>query len=398
MTLFKALRQLVSLLLVLVLAPELAWRLTTAAQHEYVAVQYPGIPLPNSYSSGLWMPLLGIQTQQQRLEQLERQSQQQLERQSSPLLVGQSADKNSVERHMVAGRCVTPESLPVAQPKQQQVFRWVDEQGKIHFGDRPDASDRQQPVDDLSARYRSQRKLELHVTLPDGPDAGLEADIQREGELVYRVVATLLPARYVRPVLINMTVFTDAVGYQAQRRSDNVGEQAAGYYHFEKNRIYLQRQYQREATLALVRHEMTHALSMAMVGTLPVWLGEGLAEYTEQLDYQMSAARVVLSERLLASLRQQTPLPLSQYLLLQPESFYQQGSRHYRQALALVFFLNSSQEGKVVLERAYEAVIDSPCQAAAVNATLAFYPGGLAGLEAAFGHWLADGPHLPQSY
>tara|TARA_R110001583_G_scaffold26002_3_gene93907 strand:+ start:2290 stop:2607 length:318 start_codon:yes stop_codon:yes gene_type:complete len=95
MTLFKALRQLVSLFLVLVLAPELAWRLTTAAQHEYVAVQYPGIPLPNSYRSSLWMPLLGIQTQQQRLEQLERQSQQQLERQSSPLLVGQSADKTA---------------------------------------------------------------------------------------------------------------------------------------------------------------------------------------------------------------------------------------------------------------------------------------------------------------
>lgn len=281
-------------------------------------------------------------------------------------------------------------------PGAKAVHRWVDAKGVVHYSDRP----------------------------PEGPD---------------HQAHTLVAARDVQPVLVEISsldavlpvqvrdhantdavaigrVFKDVLGIDTQgglalrivfagtdaafrKASGKSARSAAGVYMPGQRKIVVRTQHSSQATLAVLRHEITHALVHEWIGNLPTPLNEGLAEYFEHFSASGMGGRVDPSAYARRMRRDHEPgnvrPALTRLLQLPYESFHaSRRSTHYTHSLALISTMMSEPSRRAALASALRAQRGTPCDPIDAARVLdRMWPGGLADLATAWNkHQIATNP------
>jgi len=156
------------------------------------------------------------------------------------------------------------------------VHRWTDAAGITHYSDQPPAT-----------ATHDHRLIEVRGLPPIVVQASGE-DVELPGQLQQRAVADALGVqRVLRDVLgvgapAGLTLHVVFVR-SAQTYARLIGEpslaSSAGAYSTASRTIHVRMQAQEEASFAVLRHEITHALVHESIGNLPTPINEGLAEY-----------------------------------------------------------------------------------------------------------------------
>ena len=311
----------------------------------------------------------------------------------TPLLcAGEVAGRHP--RPATAG-CYKPPTQDIREVSSSGIYRWTDERGQVHFSDRP-----QQQAQDLSGQYRARLQgVKVSFDYPGWPgDAALEADIRAEASLLYRILTSLIPQQAWRQINLNITLFQREQDYEDFKRTRGANANWGAFYSSYHNQMFMVRYPRTQQVLHTARHEMTHAMLAGMLGTVPVWLNEGLAQYFEGVDWQMSSASIRLNVRELHWLQQHQTTPAMVFDLT-PVTFNDSNQeRNYRQSSVLVYFLMSHDEGRGWLRRILSHYVQNPCDPFDSRGFLSRYPGGRAGFERHYRQWLEDARPQPHYY
>jgi hypothetical protein len=414
----KWLNYTLQILILVVASAELSWRVCSPLQRNYLIHQLQGSALLqwlpvlarlDRNQNSLLLPGLGAAIPEQPLDPAVAIAEEQTPAQPGAARESQQqaeeVDDSGIgplghEPLNADGYCMKPMAPVKVVQKTQAVYRWTDDQGRVHFGDKPLSN-----AEDLSAHYQGkQLPLQMSVDFPDWQGNSLiAASLEREAHLMYRIISGLIPARQHRSLALNVSVYENFESFDKVRRQRGVGARTGAFYSSDEHHIYLPYESRWGAenamavTSALARHEMTHAIATAMLGTLPIWLNEGLAEYMERLQWQMSVA-LVAPDRQFPKLGRYR-VDLAQFTAMSQKQFYQ-GNKglHYAQGLALVYFMLGSESGRQWLGGVLERFADSPCHRFDPRQEFASYPGGLDAATREFNQWLAAAQFTTHRY
>ncbi len=383
--------RLMFLLVLLVISVELTWRLLSPGQRNYLIHQLPFPVTVDVQQHSLFIaPMLPVVIPEQPLapEQLAGQE-----------LAVPPRESGALNIHMASSACIRPEAIasPQAPKKAASVHRWVDDKGNVHFGDKPTSAS-----EDLSEQYQSYDSgMAIELTYPDWEGSrSVQADLEREAELMYRILSQLIPRHQRRPVSLNITLFKNWKAYNAFQVKQGIPSSTGAFYRASEHRIYMPYRASEKQTRAIARHEMTHAMTTAMLGTLPIWLTEGIAEYMERLHWQMSAAKVPVDRWALKKVTQGQVADIATLTGMDHQTFYRVNkSGNYANASLLVHFLMGHDDGKQWLKSTLARYVSQPCHTFDPEEAFAKeYPNGLAGLDQAYHRWLKGTQHYAHHY
>lgn len=199
---------------------------------------------------------------------------------------------NGIESHSTA--CYSPTTRDTSDVEAQaQVFTWVDEEGKVHFGDKP----RHASAQDLSDRYAMEKQyFRIAITpvggnLPPFLHDRLSADLRQ----LYFVLSRWLPDQYIKQVELNVKVFNDQGAFDHYRETHVPGlTTSSGFYKASLDEAVVMAQSNDASTQAIGRHEATHVINAGLYGRTPTWFNEGLAEYFERLSIEGQSKTVTV--------------------------------------------------------------------------------------------------------
>ncbi|MCC6203076.1 MAG: DUF1570 domain-containing protein [Gammaproteobacteria bacterium] len=315
---------------------------------------------------------------------------------ASPILVETPLATPPQSEFVFDRPCRAPPTAPIRQRRTTTIHRWVDERGQVHFADRaPRAAgatmyDAQvEPTTEyfsLDIQYLGQR------TVPFLKDR-LRAEVSR----IYQYLADLLGPARLRQIELNVRIFDTRENYLVYATS--VSPRLAttgGFYSHERNEAVTWRHASDAATLDVIRHEAIHVIAAGLLGGVPIWLNEGLAEYFEALDMEGMQARVPPQATWLALARKaaanQYPADLRDFLELSAPEWYDPAAQqvHYAVGWSLVYFLLDTEPGRAALTGYLAELADNYCAPVDQLAWFEFaYPNGLSGLAADYRAWLA---------
>jgi hypothetical protein len=144
---------------------------------------------------------------------------------------------------------------------------------------------------------------------------------------------------------------------------------------------------------------------MGVLGTIPLWLNEGLAEYFSKLTVRGQITQVNVHEDWLpvarATIERGYPQRFAEFLKLEPEGWRSElEANHYALAWSLVYYLLSTDAGRQTLATMMQQMTAQYCQPLDTAEALArSYPGGLIALEKELKAWLMnDAVKAPHTY
>lgn len=299
--------------------------------------------------------------------------------------------------------CIAATSATVA--RSVAVHRWVDAAGITHYSDQPPA-----------AAEKDHRVLEVSGLPPIAVRASGQ-DVNLPDQLQQRAVADALGVqRVMRDVLgvaapsglTLQVVFVRSADAYARLVGEPALATSAGAYSTARQTIYVRMQAHDEASFAILRHEITHALVHESIGNLPTPLNEGLAEYFGRYrvgglggQVDIGADRRAL---MAAAPGAEGSDALVDLLAREGRLFYLDDAhstreQRYLRAYALVALLMHGAEGRAILAAILAAQRADPCRPVAAETLLhRRYPGGLAGLAQAWTAFMRDPPADIQAY
>lgn len=178
------------------------------------------------------------------------------------------------------------------------------------------------------------------------------AEFERFREALGRVV----PGAAARPPAPAMVfIFRNPESFAAYRPSYNGKPvQVAGYFAGGPDLdVIMLAATNRDDALRTIYHEYSHLVTVNMVRGLPVWLGEGLAEYYSTFQVREDGRQALLGGIVpghLLRLNQERLLPLEELLAVEHDSpLYNEGSRRstfYAQSWALVHLLLNGEPNR----------------------------------------------------
>lgn len=395
--------------LVLLVAIEVVWQIAMPAQRQYLIHSLPGLQTLDSREPLLLMWLAGFPAALPAISPVVAPTTAPV---VPPVAAGEPVpavtgddDQEDASRDweavVVANTCQRPREAVEVGSHSAPVYRWVDANGQAHFGDRPANG-----AEDLSKRYSRQRSFRLTVNWAgwDGY-APLKVALESEAQLMYRILTDLIPARQHRALDLDVLIYPDRSSFAAQLAQYDLDQNTGAFYSSRENRMHIPFDRRRglepamRYTRSLARHEMTHAMTTAMLGSLPMWLSEGLAEYMERLEWQMNAG-LVQPGRFNEVQHNRQRVPVASLTAMSRAEFYasRTKSSHYLQAAALVHFLAGHPAGRQWLGEVMNSYADAPCHPFIPVQAMQSYPGGVQGMEQAFDRWLAAGQFRSHQY
>ena len=282
-----------------------------------------------------------------------------------------------------------------------QVFSWTDENGQVHFGDRPP-----QTVDAQVETLTGQRDyFDLTIVFADGPNQpGLANSLEVNGRAIAQVMGRLVPEGQMTKSDVQMHVFVSHSGFRAYQRqkAPELSAQTVGFYSALDNSVAVWHSQNPDMTREIALHEATHVFQVRNMGMLPAWLVEGMASYFEKLTVSGQSKQVVVSDQWLGWFRYSGQVLSVEDLLVAEYRHWQgpQGPAYYAGSWALVYYL-MQPEYRAIMEQYLTLVSTEKCDDTSPAETLAFfeqaYPGGIAKLQSDLLSWLA-GPHRVPNY
>jgi hypothetical protein len=149
--------------------------------------------------------------------------------------------------------------------------------------------------------------------------------------------------------------------------------------------------------MAIARHEMTHAMLAGMLGPVPVWINEGLAEYMESFSWQMNAA---VAQPRVSQYGRLKGANMEQLINTEHKDFYGADQKiNYLQAAASIYFLLDHQAGREWLKRSFTFYGQNPCRKAGAEQLFSQnYSGGIEAASRNFNTWIGKGKFASHRY
>ncbi|MFT6450330.1 MAG: hypothetical protein ACJAW8_002711 [Oleispira sp.] len=308
-------------------------------------------------------------------------------------------DWQSTGQHYAAKMlCRKPKTQDLDNVNKQKIYKWVDEKGRTHFGEKPSAENEQR-AEDLSKQYEAlQQAVKLSIEYPNwAGDSLMESEIKKQGKLVHKVLSHYVPKMYQRQINLKIILFKNVAEFESHRDKQQANAQWGAYYSSASNSIYLPRYPNIEQTMAIARHEMTHAMLAGMLGPVPVWINEGLAEYMESFSWQMNAA---VAQPRVSQYGRLKGANMEQLINTEHKDFYGADQKiNYLQAAASIYFLLDHQAGREWLKRSFTFYGQNPCRKAGAEQLFSQnYSGGIEAASRNFNTWIGKGKFASHRY
>ncbi len=181
--------------------------------------------------------------------------------------------------------------LPLASA---EIYKWVDEKGRVHFGDRKDKKLAQEVVKPQIhasqwSRYNIDVKAEDVAISPE------EIQSIRDGvNHVYEFYDRILHFDFYKTVPVNILILKDQATYYQYLTKKYGRRPTPSYdvYYPKDNQIIVYMREDRAGTFRTIRHEASHAIVDTITPYAPAWLNEGLAEQMETLKKSGSQLKI----------------------------------------------------------------------------------------------------------
>ncbi|MBB5321907.1 DUF4124 domain-containing protein [Marinobacter oulmenensis] len=176
-------------------------------------------------------------------------------------------------------------AMTVVSPGHAEIYKWVDENGEVHFSDRKDHRLEQEVVNvrpSPSEWSRFDIKVEtVDVELSDAEHQQIVDGVNSVYEFYDRVMSFDM----YQTVPVNILIFKGAREYQNYLAGKGGGLAVASYgvYMPREHQIAVYMQEDKPRTFRTIKHEVSHAVLHSLVPYAPSWLNEGLAEQMEML-------------------------------------------------------------------------------------------------------------------
>lgn len=251
---------------------------------------------------------------------------------------------------------------PLITPAYAEIYRWVDEKGRVHFGDKAETlkqpSRQATPVEVNIAESRWQR-FDITVTSIDVTITAEETQrIIRDVNHVYGFYDHVMFFDFYQTVPVSITILKDKAGYNRylQNTIGKTYPSSRGVYLVKTNEIVVYMRADRNGTFETIKHETSHAIIDAIAPMTPGWLNEGLAEVMEKIerkDGQLMVSRHLENQRIIKD--KTAMLPLRNILDMKSREWrkHNAASHSYLQAQAgeLLYFLLSATPRKSFVVR-----------------------------------------------
>lgn len=180
--------------------------------------------------------------------------------------------------------------MVLAGPGSAKIYKWVDENGQVHFSDRQDHRLEQEEVQ-VKPVASDWSPFEIDVR---SPGADLSDDERQQivagVNNVYEFFDRVLSFDMNRTVPVNILILRDSNAYRTYltRRNQGMAVASYGLYIPSEHQIVVYLRESRELTFQTIKHEVSHAVLDTIVPYAPAWLNEGLAEQMETIERDAS--------------------------------------------------------------------------------------------------------------
>ena len=167
-----------------------------------------------------------------------------------------------------------------------EIYKWVDEDGKVHFSDRKDHRVEQELVN-VKPNSSTWSGFDIKIEAL-GVELTAEERQQIAGGVnnVYEFFDRVMFFDMYQTVPVNLLILKNREAYQRYLLGKNRGHASASYgmYIPAEHQIVVYVQSNRSRTFKTIKHEVSHAVVDTIVPYAPAWLHEGLAEQMEMLE------------------------------------------------------------------------------------------------------------------
>ena len=282
--------------------------------------------------------------------------------------------------------------------KQSQIYKWTDENGRVHFSDRaPESLKTAEALEDLSQKYQSKAqyfRVKIDVLGKQVP-AWTQDRLAGSTRQIFTILSDQLNIKELRQVGLNVKVFDNRWAYQgfADKAIGGVGKWSAGFYHSGINTAAVLHQGRDEFTHQVALHESTHVIMAGLFGRMPTWFTEGMSEYFEHLKIT-GQGKTVHPDRQQMALLQNRSLPYLGSWFSRVEGWYEDDQRtmNYAIAWSVVHFLMQKEERRKLLSGYMKAMGKDLCHSVhAVGYFSQSYPGGIEQMSNDWQSWVRSG-------
>ena len=309
------------------------------------------------------------------------------------------------ETFQAIAACGKTETLDIDRSSKAKIYRWVDDEGKTHYGDAAPGQNRN--TEDLSVYYKDRiRYFNLDIiedtsSLPAFTRDKISADVRQ----IYGILARELQLDHLRRVMLTLRIIESPEEFQAYKSRIAPGLRTnSGFYSSKTNEAVVFQGDHPASMRAVIRHESSHVIMAGLYGYTPTWFNEGMAEFFEALQVEGQARKVEPSRAHLQHLRsllERGALPnLASYLNISSRNWYAGNLQdNYAIAWSMAFFLMSHDEGQQMLRAMMGHMSTNYCSVLATGNNFdAHYPGGLIAFESAWVDWLKGSNIVAQRF
>ncbi|MBU1112508.1 MAG: DUF1570 domain-containing protein [Candidatus Omnitrophica bacterium] len=192
-------------------------------------------------------------------------------------------------------------------------------------------------------------------------------------------------------------IFGDDKYFFGYQRMSSTTSSSSGFYTGKVNEAVTYWRKDIGEMLALVFHEITHALAHNAFNYLPLWLDEGIAEYFEQAvvkdDFLVVSAYPERNRSLKQRLRWESVKDLSEFLAMPDEEWDDYNSLEdapsRTMSWSIIYFLMETESGREALKKILHKVKDIGDQPdVSLKVFDSSYPGGVAQFEKDWHQWI----------
>jgi hypothetical protein len=295
-------------------------------------------------------------------------------------------------------QCTTTPLEKVTIKKQDQIYRWKDDNGTVHFGDSSF-----QRVETEQVALKRRQELEYFNLKMSGDEQSTQFSdlLSTRINRVYQILSELIPEQKLEKVTVDLKIFDNINEYRrySKRFSKTLGRNSNGFYIMRYNQaVVLKRNDFHAGQVAL--HESTHVINAGIFGYIPRWLNEGLAEYTENMTVTGQVAEIQPNASWSKHFRIKPKYLVSFDELLSAKRRHWGGSKrrrysYYATSWSLIYFLMSSEQDSKWLGNLLSEKASKRCERIITHDYIDnLYPGGIANLQQRFNTWLGSATKL----
>jgi hypothetical protein len=189
--------------------------------------------------------------------------------------ISENSFKSRHELSSIGGTC----SSKLKGPTQQNIYKWVDDNGMTHLSDKPRAIHNDSLVTVIGV---IQPELVSIKYLNNEGSLVLKNKINASVVNAKQFFERVVPKSLVTPVSIDFRLFSEKNKYESYRRkmAPNLGPSNGFYTSINNESVVMMHSTSQGVSTSV--HEAMHSINRHWFGAMSRWLNEGIAEYAEK--------------------------------------------------------------------------------------------------------------------